>query len=117
MMRYLPARHYLSFGIAAFALAAFSGWLGLGWLPAFIPCVMFLVSASILVYLAYRPAIEIQARGALAGRVAFCASGGWSRSLYSRRKDCPSEDQDFGGCDMLTQSKEPKWKSLTKLGL
>jgi hypothetical protein len=59
MMCYLPARHYLTFGIAAFALAAFSGWLGLGWPPAFIPCFLFLVSGSVLVYLAYRPAIEI----------------------------------------------------------
>ena len=58
-MRYLPARHYLSFGIVAFALAAFSAWLGLGWAPGFIPCVLFLVSGAILLYMAYRPAIEI----------------------------------------------------------
>ena len=59
MMRYLPARHYLTFGIVAFALAAFSGWLGLGWAPGFIPCALFLLSSAILVYMAYRPAIEI----------------------------------------------------------
>ena len=59
MMRYLPARHYLSFGIVAFALAAFSGWLGLGWAPGFIPCVLFLISGVVLLYMAYRPAIEI----------------------------------------------------------
>src|SRR5260221_12381715 len=46
MMRYLPARHYLSFGVVAFALAAFSGWLGLGWAPGFIPCVLFLLSGA-----------------------------------------------------------------------
>jgi hypothetical protein len=59
MMRYLPARHYLSFGVVAFALAAFSGWLGLGWAPGFIPCVLFVISGGTLVYMAYRPAIEI----------------------------------------------------------
>ena len=59
MMRYLPARHYLSFGVVAFALAAFSGWLGLGWAPGFIPCVMFLISGGVLIYMAYRPAIEV----------------------------------------------------------
>jgi hypothetical protein len=59
MMRYPPARHYLSFGIVAFALAAFSAWLGLGWAPGFIPCVLFVISGSVLIYLAYRPAIEL----------------------------------------------------------
>jgi hypothetical protein len=59
MMRYLPARHYLSFGIVAFALAAFSGWLGLGWTPGFIPCALFIATGAVLIYIAYRPAIEI----------------------------------------------------------
>jgi hypothetical protein len=59
MTRYLPARHYLSFGIVALALAAFSGWLGLDWTPAFIPAVLFLVSAGLLFAMAFRPAIEI----------------------------------------------------------
>jgi len=59
MMRYLPARHYLSFGVVAFALAAFSGWLGLGWTPGFIPCALVLLSGAALIYMAYRPAIEI----------------------------------------------------------
>ena len=63
MMRYLPARHYLSFGIVAFALAIFSGWLGLGWMPGFIPCALFLVSGAALIYMAYRPAIEIHRTG------------------------------------------------------
>jgi len=59
MMRYLPARQYLSFGIVAFALAGFSGWVGLGCAPAFISSALFLVSGVALVYMAYRPAIEI----------------------------------------------------------
>ena len=59
MMRYPPARHYLSFGIVVLALAAFSGWLGLSWAPGFIACALALLSAAILIYLAYRPAVEL----------------------------------------------------------
>jgi len=59
MMRYQPARHYLSFGIVALALAAFSGWLGLGWMPGFIPCALFILSSAVLIYMYYRPAIEL----------------------------------------------------------
>src|SRR6185436_589489 len=59
MTRYVPARHYLSFGIAALAFAAFSGWLGLEWAPAFIPAVLFVISSAILLVLGFRPAIEI----------------------------------------------------------
>ena len=59
MTRYLPARHYLSFGIVALVLAGFSGWLGLDWTPAFIPAVLFLLSSALLFLMAFRPAIEI----------------------------------------------------------
>src|SRR5262249_772661 len=59
MMRYLAARHYLSFGGVACGLAGFCGWLGLGWAPGFIPCALFLLSGAALIYMAYRPAIEI----------------------------------------------------------
>ena len=59
MMRYLPARHYLSFGIVAFALAAFSGWFGLAWTPGFIPCALFILSGAVLIYMFYRPPIEL----------------------------------------------------------
>jgi hypothetical protein len=59
MTRYLPARHYLSFGIVAFVLAAFSGWLGMDWAPAFIPAVLFFLSAILLLLMAFRPGIEI----------------------------------------------------------
>ena len=59
MTRYVPARHYLSFGVVAIALAAFSGWLGLDWAPAFIPAVLFLLSSALLFVMALRPAIEI----------------------------------------------------------
>jgi hypothetical protein len=61
MTRYLPARHYLHFGVAALALAAFSAWLGLQlqWAPAFIPGVLFFVTATLLLIMAVRPAIEV----------------------------------------------------------
>ena len=59
MVRYLPARQYLSFGITAFCLALFSGWLGFNWPPAFIPCILFVLTAGALIALAYQPVIEI----------------------------------------------------------
>lgn len=59
MTRYLPARHYLSFGIVAIVLAAFSGWLGLDWTPAFVPAVLFFFSSVLLLMMAFRPGIEI----------------------------------------------------------
>ncbi|MGH9660627.1 MAG: hypothetical protein ACRD96_18905, partial [Bryobacteraceae bacterium] len=55
----MPARHYLIFGVSALVLAAFSGWIGLEWPPAFIPCGLFLLSASLLIVLASRPSIEL----------------------------------------------------------
>jgi hypothetical protein len=59
MTRYLPARHYFSFAIVALALAVFSGWLGMDWAPAFIPCVLFTLSSILLFVMAFRPPIEI----------------------------------------------------------
>jgi hypothetical protein len=60
MTRYVPARHYLSFAIVALALAAFSGWLGFqDMTPAFIPAVLFVLSAVLLAIMAFRPPIEI----------------------------------------------------------
>ncbi|HTQ56111.1 MAG TPA: hypothetical protein VMI94_16700 [Bryobacteraceae bacterium] len=59
MTRYTPARHYLTFGLVAVGLAGFSAWLGLGWTPAFIPAALFLLSASLLLVLAFQPAVEI----------------------------------------------------------
>ncbi len=59
MTRYTPARHYLWFGIAAIALAAFSGWLGLDWTPAFVPAVLFLLSSVLLLVMAFLPPVEV----------------------------------------------------------
>jgi Protein of unknown function (DUF3093) len=59
MSRYVPARHYVSFGIVAMALAGFSAWLGLSWTPAFCPAFLFFATAGTLLALAFRPAINV----------------------------------------------------------
>ena len=51
MTRYTPARHYLSFGIVAAGLAGFSAWLGRGWMPAYIPAGLFVLSSALLLVL------------------------------------------------------------------
>ena len=68
MNRYLPARHYLSFGIVALGLAVFSGWLGMSWSPGFIPAGLFLLTAAFLIALAYRPAIAVYPHHIAVGR-------------------------------------------------
>jgi hypothetical protein len=59
MTRYVPARHYLSFGLVAIALAAFFAWLGTEWPPAFIPALLFLLGSILLFAMYFRPSIEI----------------------------------------------------------
>ena len=59
MTRYLPARHYLWFGISAVVLAGLSGWLGTELPMALVPAGLFLLTAAILFLLAFRPPIEI----------------------------------------------------------
>jgi hypothetical protein len=61
MSRYVPARHYISFGIVAMALAGFAGWLGLyyAWTPALVPSALFFLTAAMLLILAFRPAIKV----------------------------------------------------------
>jgi hypothetical protein len=60
MTRYVPARHYISFGVAALALSAFSTWLGIKLTHSlFIPAGLFLVTAILLIALALRPAIRV----------------------------------------------------------
>ena len=61
MTRYSPSRSYLTAGLMALALAAFSGWTALEWASAAtIPAVLFLLSAGLLLFLATRPPIEIR---------------------------------------------------------
>ena len=59
MSRYVPARHYVSFGIVALALAGFAGWLGMSFNPAFVPAALFFLTAAMLLALAFRPAIKV----------------------------------------------------------
>jgi hypothetical protein len=59
MTRYLPARHYLWFGISAVVLAGLCAWLGTTLHIAYVPAGLFLLTASLLFILAFRPAIEI----------------------------------------------------------
>ena len=60
MTRYLPARHYLWFGIAAVVLAGLSSWFAWTYAQmAYIPAGLFLLTAVMLGLMAFRPAIEI----------------------------------------------------------
>jgi len=59
MTRYLPARHYLWFGISAVALGLFSTWLARDWAPAFVPAALFFLTAALLLAMAFRAPIEI----------------------------------------------------------
>ena len=59
MTRYLPARHYRWFGIAAVVLAAGSGWYGTRFAPAYIPAALFVLTAVFLFVMAFRPAVEV----------------------------------------------------------
>jgi hypothetical protein len=68
MIRYQPARHYLIFGIVSLALAVFCGWLGVSWTLAFVPSGLFVLTASVLFVLAFRPAIELHPHHLAIGR-------------------------------------------------
>jgi len=59
MTRFLPARHYRWFGITAVILSGLSGWLGTELHAAYVPAGLFLLTAGLLFFLAFRPAIEI----------------------------------------------------------
>jgi hypothetical protein len=61
MTRFLPARHYQWFGIAAVALAGLIGWAAttLSLPIAYVPAGLVLLFAGLLLFLAFRPAIEI----------------------------------------------------------
>lgn len=60
MTRYLPARHYLWFGIAAVVLAAGFGWVGVNFTVFYyVASGLFLLTAGLLFAMAFRPAIEI----------------------------------------------------------
>jgi hypothetical protein len=60
MTRYLPARQYRWFGMAAIALAAASGWYGVSFPPALLAAALFLLTGVALLVLAFQPAIELR---------------------------------------------------------
>ena len=59
MTRYAPAPHYFWSGITASILAGLSGWIGWHRPLAMIPAFLFLLSAVLLLLMAFRPAIEL----------------------------------------------------------
>jgi len=67
MTRYLPARHYLWFGIAALVLAGFFGWRGWASDPkslgsyalAYVPVALLALTAGLLFLMAALPAVEV----------------------------------------------------------
>jgi len=59
MTRYSPARHYRWLSLIAAVLAGGIAWLGTELPLAYVPAGLFLVTAGLLCFLAFRPAIEI----------------------------------------------------------
>lgn len=60
MTRYVPARYYLWFGLAAAAFAGLFGWLGWNWMPVtYWASGVFVLTTALLLSLFFRPAIEI----------------------------------------------------------
>jgi len=67
MTRYLPARYYLWFGIAALVLAGFCAWRGWASSPkslatyalAYLPVLLFVLTSALLFVMAARPPIEV----------------------------------------------------------
>jgi hypothetical protein len=68
MTCYSPSRHYLSGGLIAIGLAAFTAWWAIRWAPAYIVVVLFLLTAAVLIYLALRPPIEVYEHHLAIGR-------------------------------------------------
>lgn len=91
MTRYDPARTYLVSAVAALALAGFSGWVGWGWTPAFLPATLLLLSSAGLAILATRPPIVIRENSCTVGEQSFLWSEverldtvGWATPLLVR---------------------------------
>ena len=59
MTRYLPARQYLWFGVAAVVFAGAGAWMGRTASLAFVPAAGLLLTGAFLFVMALRPAIEI----------------------------------------------------------
>ncbi len=68
MVRYVPSRMYLPAGVAALALGTASLWFAARWAPSYVAVVLFLVTGALLLYLAFRPPVEISAEALTIGR-------------------------------------------------
>lgn len=86
MTCYSPSRHYLTAGLAALALAAFSGWWAMGWAPGWIAAFLFLLTAVVFLGLALRPPIEIYEHHLAIGRTIIP----WNQILRLDRTSCVS---------------------------
>lgn len=67
-MRYTPSRQYLTAGLVAAALAVISAVFATEWIIALVGAVLFFVSATAVMLLAFRPTIEIQEQFLVVGR-------------------------------------------------
>ena len=67
MIRFTPARTYLTAAAVALGLAGFSIWCAFNWLPAAAPAVLFLASAGLVLWLGLRPAIVVSENQLKAG--------------------------------------------------
>ena len=68
MVRYVPSRMYLPAGMAALALGAGSLWFAARWAPSYAAVALFLLTGALLLYLAFRPPVEIGSEALLIGR-------------------------------------------------
>ncbi len=69
MTRYKPARHYLYYGIAAVLLAGLLGWFAWTYAPlSYIAAGFSVLTAAMLLGMAFRPAVEIQEGYLVIGR-------------------------------------------------
>lgn len=60
MTRYVPARHYLWYGIAALLLAGGAAWFAWNFAPiSYVASGIFVLTAAVLLIMAFRPAIEV----------------------------------------------------------
>jgi hypothetical protein len=60
MTRYVPARYYLWFALAAAALAGVIGWLGWNWMPIALGASGILgLTSGLLLAMYFRPAVEV----------------------------------------------------------
>jgi hypothetical protein len=67
MTRYLPSRCCLWGALGSYALAAGFGWVAIGWPPAAIIGVFFLLLSGLLLFLRLRPVIELRQDHLMAG--------------------------------------------------